>query len=170
MKNIIGKPREIATMLFALEQDKEYELKEYKSIRGLKANAYFHKLINELAKYNRSIGHAISDDEMKININLSYGTIAKDKNGNIVGAMVPKGTNMQNFYPYAKWYKATETCDCYYFYKRTHELNSKEFWQLIKGLERECKDVGIATLDDLEFERMMREYEKEYSKSKRISK
>lgn len=159
MKNIIGKPREIATMLFTLEQDKEYELKEYKSIRGLKANAYFHKLINELAKYNRSIGHAISDDEMKININLSYGTIATDENGNITGAMVPKGTDMQNFYPYAKWYKSTDTCDCYYFYKRTHELNSKEFWQLIKGLERECKDVGIATLDDLEFERMMREYE-----------
>lgn len=159
MKNIIGKPREIATMLFTLEQEKEYELKEYKSIRGLKANAYFHKLINELAKYNRSIGHAISDDEMKININLSYGTIATDENGNITGAMVPKGTDMQNFYPYAKWYKSTDTCDCYYFYKRTHELNSKEFWQLIKGLERECKDVGIATLDDLEFERMMREYE-----------
>ena len=170
MKNIIGKPREIATMLFTLEQDKEYELKEYKPIRGLRANAYFHKLINELAKYNRSIGYAISDDEMKININLSYGTIAKDENGNIVGAMVPKGTSMQSFYPYAKWYKSTDTCDCYYFYKRTHELNSKEFWQLIKGLERECKDVGIATLDDLEFERMMREYEKEYSKSKRISK
>lgn len=159
MKNIIGKPREIATMLFTLEQDKEYELKEYKPIRGLKANAYFHKLINELAKYNRSIGHAISDDEMKININLSYGTIATDENGNITGAMVPKGTDMQNFYPYAKWYKSTETCDCYYFYKRTHELNSKEFWQLIKGLERECKDVGIVTLNDLEFERMMREYE-----------
>ena len=83
----------------------------------------------------------------------------KDENGNIVGAMVPKGTSMQSFYPYAKWYKSTDTGDCYYFYKRTHELNSKEFWQLIKGLERECKDVGIATLDDLEFERMMREYE-----------
>lgn len=164
MKNIIGKPREIATMLFTLEQDKEYELKEYKSIRGLKANAYFHKLINELAKYNRSIGHAISDDEMKININLSYGTIAIDENGNITGAMVPKGTDMQNFYSYAKWYKSTDTCDCYYFYKRTHELNSKEFWQLIKGLERECKDVGIPTLDDLEFERMMQEYEKECKK------
>ena len=164
MKNIIGKPREIATMLFTLEQDKEYELKEYKPIRGLRANAYFHKLINELAKYNRSIGHAISDDEMKININLSYGTIAKDENRNITGAMVPKGTDMQYFYPYAKWYKSTDTCDCYYFYKRTHELNSKEFWQLIKGLERECKDVGIPTLDDLEFERMMREYEKECKK------
>lgn len=164
MKNIIGKPREIATMLFALEQDKEYELKEYKPIRGLRANKYFHKLVNELAKYNRGIGFAISDEEMKININCSYGTIATDENGKIIGAMVPKGANIKKYYPYVKWYKSTDTCDCYYFYKRTHELNSKEFWQLIKGLERECKDVGIPTLDDLEFERMMQEYEKEWKK------
>lgn len=170
MKSIIGRPKEIASMLFTLEQDKEYEIKEYKPLRGLNANRYFHKLVNELARYNRSTGFAISDDEMKIEINLRYGAVAMDTENHVSGAMVPKGTDMQNFYPYAKRYKSDDRYDYYIFYKRTHELDSREFTQLIRGLERECKDVGIATLDDIEFDRMMREYEKDLQKSKRFSK
>lgn len=167
---IKGKPRELSTLLFTLDQDKEYELKEYKPLRETQANKYFHKLVNELAKYNRGIGFAISDEEMKIEVNVQYGTIATDVNGNISGAMVPSGTDMKRFYPYAKKYKSDNKYDYYIFYKRTHELNTQEFTQLIRGIEILCKNVGIKTLDDLEFERMMREYEKEYSKSKRISK
>ena len=166
MKNIIGRPKEIASMLFALEQDKEYEIKEYKPLRGANANRYFHKLVNELARYNRSTGFAISDDEMKIEINLWYGTIARDTEGYVSGAMVPKGTDMKRFYPYARLYKSDGRHDYYIFYKRTHELDSKEFTQLIRGLERECKDAGIPTLDDIEFERMMSDYEKECKKCK----
>lgn len=167
---IKGKPREISTLLFTLDQDKEYELKEYKALRGIQANKYFHKLVNELAKYNRGIGFAISDEEMKIEVNIQYGTIATDAEGHISGAMVPTGTDMKSFYPYAKKYKSDNKYDYYIFYKRTHELNTQEFTQLIRGIEILCKNVGIKTLDDLEFERMMREYEKEYSKSKKISK
>ena len=161
MNTITGTPRELATQLFLLEQDKIYEIKDHKEVRGIQANKYFHKLINELARYNRSVGHAISDEEMKININLAYGTIATDDAGKIQGAKVPKGTDMSKWYEYSKWYKEEDNCDCYYFYKRTHELNSKEFYQLIKGLERECKDVGIKTIDDIEFDQMMVEYEKQ---------
>lgn len=161
MKKITGKPEELVRSLFQLDKDKLYEIKEYKKLRGLQANKYFHSLVNELARYNRGIGHAISDDEMKININLSYGTIAKDDNGKIIGAKVPKGTNINEFYPYAKWYKSEENCDCYMFYKRTSELDSKEFWQLVKGLEIECQKVGIETLEDKQFKEMMKEYERD---------
>lgn len=150
---------ELSMQLFALDKNKLYEIKEYVPVRGTQANRYFHKLINELARYNRSTGYAISDEEMKININLSYGTIATDTNNKVLGAKVPKGTNIQEFYPYSKKYKEEDGCECYIFYKRTSELNSKEFYQLIKGLEVECKKVGIKTIDDIEFERMMAEYE-----------
>ncbi len=158
---ITGRPEELALQLFKLDKDKLYEIKEYKKLRGTQANRYFHKLVNELARYNRGIGHAISDDEMKININLAYGTIAKQEDGTISGAKVPKGTNMSIFYPYAKWYKSENNCDCYIFYKRTSELDTKEFWQLIKGLEKECQDVGIETLEEREFRLIMEEYEYE---------
>lgn len=158
---ISGTPKQLAMYLFNLNQSKIYEIKEHKPTRGLQANKYFHVLVNELARYNRDNGYAISDEEMKIYINTSYGTLATDDNGKIAGAIVPKNFNMSSYYPYAKLYKTDDTKDYYLFYKRTHELNSKEFTQLIRGLEQECRDVGIPTLDDLEFERMMKEYEKE---------
>lgn len=157
-----GTPKELATQLFALDPEKVYEIKEFKPVRGTQANRYFHKLINELARYNRSEGYALSDEEVKANINLAYGTLARDKDGKIQGVKVPKNTNIYQFYPYAKWYKEDKNCDCYIFYKRTHELNTKEFTQLIRGLERECKHVGIKTLDDIEFDLMMEAYEREY--------
>lgn len=158
---ISGTPKQLAMYLFNLNQSKIYEIKEHKPTRGLQANKYFHVLVNELARYNRDNGYAISDEEMKIYINTSYGTLATDDNGKIAGAIVPKNFNMSSYYPYAKLYKTDESKDYYLFYKRTHELNSKEFTQLIRGLEQECRDVGIPTLDDLEFESMMKEYEKE---------
>lgn len=166
MKTITGLPKELATQLFILDQDKVYEISEYKPIRGTKANRYFHKLINELARYNRSTGFAVSDEEMKIDINLSYGTLATEDNGVVKGVKVPKTFNMQEFYPYSKKYKEEAGLDCYIFYKRTSELNTLEFSQLIKGLEFECKKVGIKTLDDIEFEHMIAEYEEELKKTR----
>lgn len=164
MSAITGTPRELSMQLFALDKDKIYEIKEFKPLRGTKANRYFHKLVNELARYNRSNGFAISDDEMKIEINLRYGTLAVDSNNVVKGAKVPKSFNMKELYPYSKKYKEEDGLDCYIFYKRTSELNTLEFTQLIRGLEVECKDVGIKTLDDIEFDRMMAEYEKELNK------
>ena len=166
MDTITGTPKELSLQLCNISQNKIYELKEYKPLRGTQANRYFHKLVNELARYNRNNGYAISDDEMKIKMNLAYGALAYDDLGHIQGAKVPHGTNMKKWYEYAKWYKEDEECDYYIFYKRTHELDSKEFYQLIKGAEQECRDVGIKTLDDIEFEKMMKEYEKELNENR----
>lgn len=146
----------------------DIEIKKATKKRGLKANKYFHALINDLACYYRSKGIVISDDEVKININLQYGTLARDNKGKVMGVKVPKDTDIQEFYPYAKWYKTEDDCDCYIFYKRTHNLDSKEFWQLIKGLEWECEKVGIETLEEKEFKKMMEEYERDYKKNRSI--
>lgn len=159
---ITGYPYELAQRLFELDKDKKYTITEYKKIRGTQANRYFHKLVNELAKYNRSTGYAIGDEEMKIEINTSYGTLSTFEDGRIKGAKVPKGTNIQEFYPYAKKYKTEGEYECYIFYKRTSELDTKEFWQLIKGLEKECHEVGIETLEDEELKEIMRAYDKDY--------
>ena len=97
---------------------------------------------------------------MKINMNLAYGTLAIDDFGAVQGAKVPHATNMKKWYEYSKKYKQDDEFDYYIFYKRTHELDSKEFYQLIKGVEAECKEVGIKTLDDIEFEQMMKAYER----------
>ena len=139
----------------------DIEIDKHRDKRSNDANSYFHLLVNKLARY-----YNLSDEEMKIKMNLSYGTITKDVNDKALGAKVPKGTDMQSFYPYSKWYKEQDGCDCYLFYKRTHTLNTLEFSQLLSGVIQECKDVGIPTLDDLEIQKMLDEYDKRFSNSK----
>jgi hypothetical protein len=151
---IIGTPQELAMQLFQLDKDKKYKLEEYKEKRSRDANAYFHALVNQLARH-----YNMSDATMKIKMNLDYGTIETDKNGKIVGCKVPKGTDMTAFYDYAKWYKEDKDgCDCYIFYKRTHMLNSLEFSKLLNGVVQECKDAGIETLDEREIKSLLDNY------------
>lgn len=135
----------------------DIELEKHREQRGLQANKYFHSLVNQLARH-----FTITDDEMKIKMNTSYGTLARGEDGQVLGAKVPKGTDLTSFYPYAKWYKEDDGCDCYLFYKRTSELNTLEFSQLLNGVIQEAKDVGIKTLDELEIERMLEEYAKRF--------
>ena len=59
-------------------EDAEYELsiKKIGKKRSLNANAYFHLLVGEIAE-KMNIGF----DQCKVNLNLEYGTIARDEQG-----------------------------------------------------------------------------------------
>lgn len=131
------------------------EAKKYRKRRSLDANAYFHVLVNELARYEN-----VSDSEMKIKMNLEYGAIATNEDGTKVGIKVPKGTNMSAFYPYCKWFGECKenglVFDKFLLYKQTHELDSKEMSKLIGGVVDECEKVGIETLTEEEIKSMMK--------------
>lgn len=132
----------------------DIELSKHVEKRESRPNAYFHVLINKLARH-----YDIPDEEMKIKMNLQYGTIATDKNEKVIGCKLPKGTDIKMFYPYARWYKEDKDgCDCYLFYKRTSSLNKIEFSKLLNGVVMECKDVGIKTIDEIELENMIDSY------------
>lgn len=149
---MVGTIEQIIQFLFQQDKTKKYEVKEYKEKRSNDANAYFHVLVNELARY-----YNVADSEMKIKMNLDYGTIARFEDGRIQGCKVPIGTDIREFYDYAKWYKTdNEGNDCYIFYKRTHLLNTKEMAQLINGVVQECKDVGIETKQKREIESLLK--------------
>ena len=136
---MVGTSKELIKRLVELPDDKKYELKEYKEKRSINANAYFHVLVNQLARHFN-----ISDEDMKIKMNLDYGTIARFEDGRIKGCKVPKETNMKEIYKYSKWYKEDDDgYDCYIFYKETHTLDTKEMSQLINGVVQECEDAGI---------------------------
>ena len=137
-------------------QEIDVEAKKHREKRSNDANAYFHVLINKLARHFN-----ISDDGMKIKMNLDYGTIARFEDGRIKGCKVPEGTNIKEFYKYAKWYKTDEEGnDCYIFYKETHTLNTKEMSQLIEGVVQECKDAGIETKPQAEIDSLLKEWDK----------
>ena len=124
--------------------DISVEIKKYREPRSKDANAYFHLLVNKIADVTGD-----SDDEAKVRLVLQYGTLAKDAGGQVLGAMLPPTAKIENYYPYAKWYKSMtvndKEYDCYLFYKRTHEMDSKEMSRLIDGTVFEAQRLGIDT-------------------------
>ena len=140
------------------------EAKKYREKRSLDANAYFHVLVNKLA---RKLG--TSDSEMKIRMNLEYGTVKFNDDGTKVGIKVPFGTDVTALYPYFKKFGECEengmTWEKYLAYKETHTLDTKEMSQRIDGVVSECKENGIETLPEDELKSLLGEWKNEKQKN-----
>lgn len=124
--------------------DVNVEIKKWREPRSKDANAYFHVLVNKIAE-----AQSLGDDEVKRSLVVEYGALAKDEDGNTLGAMLPVSANIDDFYPYTRLYKSM-TLDgkeyhCYLFYKRTHTLDSKEMARLIDGAIYVAQGLGIDT-------------------------
>ena len=143
--------------------DVSIEIKKWREPRSKDANAYFHLLVNKIAEHQ-----GLGNDEVKKNLVLEYGTLAKDDDGNTLGAMLPSSADMEDFYPYAKWYKSMEMdgkkYDCYLFYKRTHTLDTKEMSRLIDGTVYVAKNLGIDTDTPEQVARYMQEWQPSHGK------
>ena len=135
---MIGNAKAIIQWLFD-QQDAEklYEIKEKKSKRSLTANAYYWSLLNQLASVMRS-----SSDECHFLILQRYGQYE------VISVL-----SDIDIHGYFKYYKeighgTVEGKDfCHYkIYKRSSEMDSKEFSVLLDGLISECEEVGIPTL------------------------
>lgn len=140
------------------QKDLNISIKRNYNKRSLDANAYFHLLVNKLARYFN-----IPDEEMKIKMNLQYGTLARDKNNKIIGVKIPVSADITEFYPYAK---LIGTCtengkdfNKYLFYKETHLLNTKEMSDLIEGVVQECREYGIPTKTEDEIKKMVNSWD-----------
>lgn len=151
-------------------KDKEklnVEVKQWREKRSLDANAYFHVLVNKLA---RKLG--TSDTEMKVRMNLEYGTCATNDDGTKVGIKIPYGTHIEQFYPYCKKFGESEAngllFEHYLLYKETHTLDSKEMSQLIDGVVSECKAQGIEVLPNDEIQNMLKGWGLWWTKWKRF--
>lgn len=142
--------------LNALMNDKKtlkFDIDEWKNKRSLNSNSYFHLLVNEIASVMK-----IGNDECKIKMNLEYGSVATDKNGNKVIVKVPSDVDISKFYDYAKFIAEKEEkglkLSYYVFYKQTHTLNSKEMARLIDGTVEVAKELGIETRSPEELAKM----------------
>lgn len=124
--------------------DISVEIKKWREPRSRDANAYFHVLVNKIADATGQ-----SDDEVKRALVLSYGAVARDDGGSVVGTMLPAKVDVNRYYPYAKWYKSMSIegrdYSCYLFYKHTSDMDSKEMARLIDGTIREAQELGIDT-------------------------
>ena len=142
---MLGKPLDLINWLYNQEKDKLYEIKEYKQKRSLNANAYMWVLINEIANKVH-----LSKEEVYLNMLKSYGqsTIVSllssiDYNGffkyyEVIGSSV---LNNKEF-THIKVFKGSS------------EYNTLEMSILIDGVVHECTNLGIATINDEEIERL----------------
>lgn len=127
----------------------DVEIKEHRERRSLDANAYFHLLVDKLAK---ALG--ISAEDCKVKMVLDYGTIDTDEQGLKIGFKLLESISVDKVCKYAKKIGSVvengRNFNQYIVYKPTHEYNSKEMATLINGVVEECKQVGIETRTPLE--------------------
>ena len=122
--------------------------------RSIQANAYFHVLVNEIAKATKS-----SMDDVKKTLVLQYGTPARGSDGKYAAVKVPKNTDLDQFYKYYRHIGTDENgLDMYILFKRTSDLNKEEMGRLITGTQDEAKALGIETMTPDELARMMNRY------------
>jgi hypothetical protein len=101
-------------------------------------------LVNAIAEVR-----GISDEEVKRQLVVDYGTLARDDDGKIIGFKLPTSVDVSFIYPYTKLYQTIEengkSFDCYLVYKHSSDMDSKEMTRLIDGAIEEAKELGIDT-------------------------
>ena len=143
---MIGTQKEIIN--WALEQDKDVKLQAsiYRPKRGLKANAYYWELLNELANVLN-----IENNELHFILLQKYGQVE------IVSVLAE--IDVSGYFKY--YVEAGEsilngkTFKHFKVYKGSSDMNSREMSILINGLVEECKEQGIETRPEAEVKSML---------------
>lgn len=130
---LVGNKNKIISWLLSQEENKIFEIKEYKEKRNLDQNAKYYKLLNELA-LTLKIGVEELHFEMLKNYSVRYQIL------------IPKETELRGI----KYYELKKTIkkdnklfNIYEVYVPSHELKTDEFAMLLNGLIEECKNQDI---------------------------
>lgn len=122
----------------------EISIKKWRAKRSKDSNAYFHVLVNQIA-----VARGLSDEEVKRDLIVDYGTIARDDDGNKIAFKLPSSVDVDGIYPYTRMYKELEengkTFKCYIVYKRSSDMDTKEMAHLIDGAVQVAKELNIDT-------------------------
>ena len=137
---MIGDAQEIIAWLFSQpKDDKEhlYEIKEKKQKRSLTANAYYWVLLHQLASVMR-----LDNDSCHFLMLQRYGVYEV--------VSIQSGINLSGYFKYyeeiGKGTVNGKEFTHYKIYKRSSQMDSKEFSDLLNGLVDECEEQGIVTL------------------------
>lgn len=137
--------------------DVDIEIKKHRNIRSRNANAYLHVLINKIAAEINA-----SDDDVKRDLVIKYGALAKDSEGKNIGFKLPRTVDVGTLYRYVKLFDQREEngilFNCYLVYKDTHKMDTKEMSRLIDGAISEAKELGIETETPEQLEAMKKKW------------
>lgn len=146
----------------------DVEIKKHREKRSLDANAYYWKLVSDLAEALHVSKPYLHNDLLR-----KYGQIAII-DGKAVYAVIPDTDEAQREIDEAQTYHLKPTAQVkagkggmfrtYMMLRGSHEYDTREMSQLIDGLINECREMGIETLPPGELERMMAAYGKKIEK------
>ena len=146
-----GKIDKFLPLIFRLDKDTVYDVKidKHREKRSLNANAYLWKLVTEIGNILNK-----SKEEVYLQMLIDYG---QSEMVSILSEIDVKG--------YFKYYKLAGTSilngkefNHYKIYKGSSEYDTKEMSILLEGVVQEAKNLGIKTKDDIELERLIKEW------------
>lgn len=144
---MIGNSQQIINWLFEQKDlEKKFEIKEYRQKRSLTANAYCWALIGEIADSLR-----LSKEAVYLNMIRDYGQ------SQIIS--VRADINIDGYFKYFEKF-GTGTVNGkefthYKVYKGSSEYDTREMSIFIDGVAAEAKNLGIQTLDDLQWQGLL---------------
>lgn len=145
-----------------VDQDIRIKVSKKSERRGLKANAYLHKLLSMMAEAQR-----ISLTEVKNYILAEYGQFETDGEELVAIGMADSINWMKLEYIHLR--PTTESFDAdgkrmrkYHVIRGSHTYDTREFSRLLDGCIEEAQACGIETLPPDEIERMKNQYEVDY--------
>lgn len=135
---MIGNAQAIINWLFQQgDNEKIYEIKEKKQRRSLTQNAYYWVLLHQLASVMR-----LDNGSCHFLMLQRYGVYEV--------VSIQSGINLKGFFKYyepiGKGAVNGKEFTHYKIYKRSSQMDSKEFSELLNGLVDECEEQGIVTL------------------------
>lgn len=135
----------------------DIEIKKHRNIRSKNANSYFHVLVNKIAAETGE-----SDEEVKVRLITSYGTLERTKDGKYMMFVLPKEADATDYYKYAVLYDQRTingtVCNMWKVYKDSHKMDTKEMARVIDGAILEAKELGIETETPKQLEEMKRKW------------
>lgn len=140
---MIGKPKDLIVYLATRDDDKEYEVKEYKQKRSLDANAYYWALLNKIAG-------VLGESKEKLHLKMLK------EYGEVYSVLLPKEHDITGLIKYYEIESCIEKNGhkfiSYKAYLPSSEMNTKQMARLIDGVVSEAKELGIETLTPSQIE------------------
>lgn len=134
---MVGTVKELIPKMLKLDENKEYEVKEYKHKRSLNANAYYWVLINKIA------------DALNQSKEFVHMCMLKQYGQRYV-VCVPYDTPIESLVKYYEQDGVRKQGDrlfkTYNVYLPSSEMNTYEMSKLIDGTVEEAQSIGIETM------------------------
>lgn len=138
---MIGYPRQLIAYLCECDQDKRFELKEKRERRSLTQNAYYWAMLNKLARALH-----MPDGEVHLNMLRDWGVSEV--------FVVSKEVPLDDYFKYYDRLSVIGDAVTVKVYKRSSQMDSAEFSQLIEGMREECEAQGIDVMTPEEIARL----------------